>query len=112
MGNEYMIDRAWQKTGQSFTGIRGIREQDLVVQEDQRGPISPRMREHLGTSDMGVIHTRRRLLKQVKARMAGEEPAEPNNPSAYRVRSAAFTDDRDRAWHEAGASFMVATVTV
>ena len=112
MGNEYMIDRAWQKSGRSFTGIRGIREQDLAVQEDQRGPISPRTREHLGTSDMGVIHTRRRLLKQVKALMAGEEPPEPNNPAAYRVRSAAFTDGRDRAWHEAGAPYMVATIAV
>ena len=84
----------------------------LAVQEDQRGPSSPRIRDHLGTSDVGVIYTRRRLLKQVKALMAGEEPVEPNNPSAYRVRSAAFTDARDRAWHEAGASFMVASVTV
>jgi nitrite reductase/ring-hydroxylating ferredoxin subunit len=111
MSNEYMIDREAQKRGESFTGIRGIREQDLAVQEDQRGPLSDRPREHLGTSDMGVIATRRRLLRQVRALQAGQEPAEPHNPAAYRVRSAAFTEDRLVPWDKAGGSFLLAEVT-
>ena len=61
------IDREAQQRGESFTGIRGIREQDLAVQEDQRGPISDRSREHLGTADLGVIATRRRLQRQIAA---------------------------------------------
>ena len=109
MSNEYMIDRQSQKAGASYTGIRGIREQDLAVQEDQRGPISPRMREHLGTSDRGVIATRKRLLRQVQELMEGKEPAEPANPSVYRVRSAMFTEDKNTSWQEAGAPYLVAT---
>jgi len=107
--NSYMIDREAQARGESFTGIRGIREQDLAVQEDQRGPVSNRVKEHLGTSDLGVIATRRRLLRQVRALMDGEEPAEPHTPAVYRVRSAAFTDDKHLDWEQAGGKFMVAT---
>ena len=106
--NSYYIDRAAQARGASFTGIRGIREQDLAVQEDQRGPISARVREHLGTSDLGVISTRRRLQKQLKEIAQGSEPLEPMHPESYRVRSAAFTDERTKDWEEAGGQFMVA----
>ena len=63
--NDYLIDREAQKTV-SFTGISGVRVQDMAVQEDQRGPLSDRSREHLGASDPGVIATRRRLLNQLK----------------------------------------------
>jgi len=61
--NDYLIDREAQKTV-SYTGIKGVRVQDMAVQEDQRGPISDRTTEHLGASDTGVISTRRRLIRQ------------------------------------------------
>jgi len=96
-GNDYLIDRQAQKTT-SYTGIRGIRVQDMAVQEDQRGPISDRSREHLGSSDTGVIATRRRLLNQAKALEAGQEPPQPTNPGAYSVRSMAEVADRGVAW--------------
>jgi hypothetical protein len=38
----------------------------MAVQEDQRGPISDRSREHLGSSDTGVIATRRLLMRQAR----------------------------------------------
>ena len=107
-GNSYFIDREAQSRGESFTGIRGIREQDLAVQEDQRGPLSAREREHLGTADLGVISTRRRLQRQVRDLINGIEPLEPNRPEAYRVRSAAFTDEPTADWQTAGAAFMKA----
>jgi hypothetical protein len=106
--NQYLIDRAAQKRGESFTGIRGIREQDLAVQEDQRGPISDRKREHLGTSDLGVIATRNRLLRQVRELQRGIEPKEPHNARAYRVRSAALTEKRSVPWEIAAAEHLVA----
>jgi hypothetical protein len=31
--NDYLIDRGLQRSGRSYTGIRGIREEDLAVQE-------------------------------------------------------------------------------
>ena len=101
LDNRYLIDRLDQKH-RSYTGIRGVREQDLAVQEDQTGPLSDRTREHLGTADLAVIALRRRLLRQVAALQEGVAPAEPNSPAAYAVRSAAIVMDRQIDW-QAGA---------
>jgi hypothetical protein len=97
--NNYLIDRQLQKT-ESFTGIRGVRVQDMAVQEDQRGPLSDRSREHLGASDLGVIATRRTLLKQLKALQRGQEPPQPNTPDAYSLRSLALNAPRSVAWQD------------
>ena len=59
--NDYQIDRDLQRSGRSFTGIRGVREEDLAVQESM-GPIYDRSTEHLGSSDLAIIAMRRRLL--------------------------------------------------
>src|SRR5207244_154592 len=32
-GNDYLVDRALQRSGRSYTGIRGIRQEDLAVRE-------------------------------------------------------------------------------
>jgi phthalate 4,5-dioxygenase oxygenase subunit len=101
MENEYLIDREEQRAG-SYTGIRGIREQDLAVQEDQWGPVTQRDREHLGTTDLAVIAMRRLLLRQAERLQHGIEPPEPHNGAAYRVRSVAITLPRGVDW-EAGA---------
>jgi hypothetical protein len=97
--NDYLIDRSLQKTS-SFTGIRGVRVQDMAVQEDQRGPLSDRSREHLGASDLGVIATRRMLLKQLKALQKGHEPTQPSKPDAYHLRSLAANAPRSVAWQQ------------
>jgi len=97
--NDYLIDRQLQKTS-SFTGIRGVRVQDMAVQEDQRGPLSDRSREHLGASDLGVIATRRMLLKQLKALQKGHEPRQPQTPGAYNLRSLALNAPREAAWQD------------
>ena len=99
--NEYKIDRGRQRT-ESFTGIRGIREQDLAVQEDQRGPITDRSMEHLGTTDLAVITMRRKLIKEIADLEAGVEPVEANDGSLYAVRSAAFVAPHEAVWYEAG----------
>jgi phthalate 4,5-dioxygenase oxygenase subunit len=84
--NDYLLDRAKQRT-ENFTGMRGIREQDIAVQEDQfGGPVTDRTKEHLGTSDTGVITLRRRLLNSVRNFQQGQEPPEPRKATAYRVR--------------------------
>ena len=97
--NDYLIDRELQKTS-SFTGIRGVRVQDMAVQEDQRGPLSERSREHLGASDLGVIATRRMLLKQLKALQKGQEPTQPHRPDVYHLRSLALNAPRAVEWQE------------
>jgi phenylpropionate dioxygenase-like ring-hydroxylating dioxygenase large terminal subunit len=92
--NDYLLDRAKQRT-ENFTGMRGIREQDIAVQEDQfGGPVTDRTKEHLGTSDAGVITLRRRLLNSVRNFQQGQEPPEPRKATAYRVRPIA-----DIAYH-------------
>ncbi len=103
--NEYLIDRQEQKT-KSYTGIKGVRVQDIAVQEDQKGPISDRTTEHLGTSDAGVITTRQRLLRQAQGIQRGEEPTQPSNPAAYYVRSMGLTAPRDVPWEQLMAEHM------
>jgi len=84
--NDHLLDREKQRT-ENFTGMRGIREQDIAVQEDQfGGPVTDRTKEHLGTSDTGVITLRRRLLNSVRNFQQGQEPPEPRKATAYRVR--------------------------
>jgi hypothetical protein len=97
--NDYLIDREAQKTT-SYTGIKGVRVQDMAVQEDQRGPISDRTTEHLGSSDAGVIATRRRLMNQARDLEQGIEPSQPSNPGAYQVRSLAIVAPRSVPWQD------------
>ena len=83
--NDYLIDRAQQKTI-SFTGIRGIAEQDTMAQESQ-GAIADRTKENLTATDIGVVHFRRLMLKEAKALRGGIEPAAAQKPASYRLRS-------------------------
>ena len=84
-GNDYLIDRNEQKTI-SFTGVRGIAEQDTLAQESQ-GVIADRTREHLTATDIGVVHFRRLMLKEAKALKNGREPTAAKHPESYRLRS-------------------------
>jgi hypothetical protein len=36
---EYLVDRALQRSGRSYTDIRGIRDEDLAVQESMGGDV-------------------------------------------------------------------------
>jgi len=83
--NEYLIDRAKQRAG-SFTGIKSFVAQDLAVAQDQGGLIADRSLEKLMQSDTAIVNVRRRLLEAVKALQRGQEPVEPRQPEAYRVR--------------------------
>jgi phthalate 4,5-dioxygenase len=92
-GNHYLIDRELQAT-RSFTGIFGVRNQDLAVQEDQDGTICRRDEEHLGVTDRGIVGTRRLLLKLAKDLQKGIEPPHAGHPQAFRVRSLTATAPR------------------
>jgi phthalate 4,5-dioxygenase len=71
--NDYGIDRAAQKRGDSFTGIPGFGTQDTAIQESQ-GAIYDRTEEHLCSSDKQIIALRRYFLKLLKAGDAGVTP--------------------------------------
>ena len=77
--NRYLIDRELQKS-RSFTGIFGIRNQDLAVQEDQDGTICRREEEHLGITDRGIVGMRRLLLTLAKNLQKGVEPRHLQHP--------------------------------
>ena len=83
--NDYLIDRAAQKH-ESFTGIKGISEQDAAIQDSQ-GLIHDRTREMLGPTDLGVSRLRILMLEAARDLAAGKAPEAAMNPAAYRVRS-------------------------
>jgi hypothetical protein len=83
--NNYLIDRKLQKT-RSYTGIQGISEQDSAVQDSQ-GPIADRTREHIGPTDLGIIHFRKLMLETARALQQGIEPPHVAHQDRYAVRS-------------------------
>ncbi|MBV9172140.1 MAG: Rieske 2Fe-2S domain-containing protein [Chloroflexi bacterium] len=82
--NRYGMDRQKQRT-LSFTGIPFIPTQDQAMTEGM-GYICDRTQEHLGTSDVAIIHMRRMMLRLVEALQNGNEPYAPSHPELYRVR--------------------------
>ena len=106
--NEYLLDRAFQRNG-SYTGIRGIREEDLAVQEGM-GPIFDRSGEHLGSADLAVIAMRKRLLDAVAALENGQVPYEAQHPNAYHVRSAVLVLPAEIDWQQGSAEAVKARV--
>ncbi|MFM8547879.1 MAG: Rieske 2Fe-2S domain-containing protein [Betaproteobacteria bacterium] len=90
--NDYLLSRDEQRNV-SFTGVRGIAEQDQMAQESQ-GVVVDRSREHLTATDVAIVHFRRLMLGQARALAAGEAPVAPGLPDAYRVRGGgAHTSD-------------------
>ena len=78
--NDYEVDREAQKNWESYSGIPGVRQQDMAVTETM-GPIYDRSHEHLGTSDSMIIRTRRRWLAVAQAfAEQGVLPPNVDNP--------------------------------
>jgi phthalate 4,5-dioxygenase oxygenase subunit len=98
--NDYLIDREAQSTWKSFTGIPGVRQQDMAVTESM-GPIYDRSREHLGTTDALIIKTRRKLIATAKALENGVNPPGVDDPKLYRMRSGEIVLPKNTDWWEA-----------
>ena len=96
MDNDYLIDRDMQKNI-NFTGIAILADEDYSVQEGM-GPVEPRHMEHLGTSDVGIIKSRRRLLKDVAVVAEGGMPYSAANGSTYYVRAGDVVLAQDESW--------------
>jgi phthalate 4,5-dioxygenase oxygenase subunit len=98
--NDYMIDREAQSAWKSYTGIPGIREQDMAL-TDSMGVINDRTQEHLATTDLMIIRTRRRLLAAARAlRESGTVPPGVDEPWVYRQRSGGIVMPRNLDWFE------------
>ena len=97
-GNDYLMDRAAQKSGATYSGVEGIAMQDASVQESM-GPIQDRTRENLCPTDRGIVMTRRLLLAAAQANREGK--ALPGlAPAEQHVRSCAIELPRDRQFNE------------
>jgi phthalate 4,5-dioxygenase oxygenase subunit len=87
--NDYLMDREAQKRGETFSGVRGIAQQDASLQESM-GPIVNREKERLVSSDTGIIKARQKLRKAVEA-LRDESVTPPGvDPAHHLVRSAAI----------------------
>jgi hypothetical protein len=101
MANDYLIDRQAQRQWKSYTGIPGIRQQDMAVTESM-GPIMDRTVEHLGTTDALIIRTRRRMIDMARALQEhGTVPPGVDEPELYRQRSGGVILPREENWWDA-----------
>jgi phenylpropionate dioxygenase-like ring-hydroxylating dioxygenase large terminal subunit len=105
--NDYLMDRAAQKAGKTFSGIEGIGMQDASLQESM-GPICDRTRENLVGTDNGIIMARHRLMRAARA-LADKGTLPPGTVPAHQtVRSASVLLLRDQAYKDAAKDVLVA----
>jgi phthalate 4,5-dioxygenase oxygenase subunit len=97
-GNDYLLDRELQRTG-NFSGIEGVNTQDIALQESM-GPILDRSQEHLGTTDIAVIATRRLLLQAADDVADGQDPLGHDGGTSDSVRAAEMTIPPGRYWYD------------
>jgi phthalate 4,5-dioxygenase oxygenase subunit len=101
--NGFLQDRQAMKQGTSFTGVRGIANQDSMMWISM-GAISDRTKERLGTSDAAVAQFRRVMVEAARSFAAGG-PAigtvAPRTPHA-RLRSFEGVIEKGTDWRELG----------
>ena len=96
--NDYLIDRAKQKSGQHYNGVRGLAIQDASVQESI-GVIADRSTENLVATDNAIIMARQRLAQAATEVQGGRKP--PGlEPADQTVRSASFIIPKDANFKE------------
>lgn len=106
-GQRFPVD--WeQQRAERFSGIPGVWPQDTAMQEGM-GPIYDRTQEHLGTTDLGIVRMRRRLLNAAK-RLREESIVPPacDKPALYRVRAASAVVKNGASWIQATEDLRVA----
>jgi phenylpropionate dioxygenase-like ring-hydroxylating dioxygenase large terminal subunit len=106
--NDYLMDRAAQRRGDTFSGIKGIAMQDASLQESM-GPIVDRSKERLVSADSGIIKARRKLVTAAIA--LRDEGITPPGVDArhHRVRSAATVLPQDASFLQACREGLTAT---
>jgi phenylpropionate dioxygenase-like ring-hydroxylating dioxygenase large terminal subunit len=105
--NDYLMDRAAQKAGKAFSGVEGFAMQDASLQESM-GPVVDRTKENLGSTDIGIIMARQRLMRSVKA-LAEKGVLPPGaEPAHQKVRAASVVLPRDQAFKEGAREMLLA----
>lgn len=102
--NDYLIDRAAQKTGRYYSGVKGIAMQDASLQESM-GPIVDRSRERLVSTDVAIVQVRRRLMAAATGLAEGAEPLPGLDPATHHIRPASFVAPSEVSLSDTEASF-------
>jgi phthalate 4,5-dioxygenase oxygenase subunit len=97
--NNYLMDRAAQKAGISYSGVEGIAMQDASLQESM-GPIQDRTRENLVSTDNGIIMVRNRLMKAARALAEKGQLPPGRDAESQSIRSVAMMLARDVPFNE------------
>ncbi len=85
LSNDFLIDREAQKNA-TFSGIRGLAEQDAMIQQSQ-GRIADRAAENLTATDAAVVRFRRTVMAAAEGLAnAGVEPAAPWRHEDFKTR--------------------------
>jgi phthalate 4,5-dioxygenase oxygenase subunit len=104
---DYLMDREGQKRGETFSGVRGIAQQDASLQESM-GPIVDRAKERLVSSDTGIIKARQKLRKAIES-LRDEGITPPGVDTAHHhVRSAAIVLPHDEGFIDASREALTA----
>ena len=109
--NDYLMDRAAQKAGKTFSGIEGFGMQDTSVQESM-GPIVDRTKENLVSTDNGIIMARHRLLRAVKALVEQGVTPPGVDPAHQKVRSASIILPPDQPFKDGAREALIARPAV
>lgn len=107
-GNAYLFD--YQSQVEKYNaGLPGLWIQDAACQSGVSA-IYDRTKEHLGTSDTGIVRTRRLLLNTLKtlAGDAGKRPVSATDPDQLMYRAISLTIPAGGDWTTEGKEFMTA----
>jgi phthalate 4,5-dioxygenase len=105
--NDYLMDRAAQKAGTEYSGIRGIAIQDASLQESM-GPIIDRTKENLVGCDNGIIMARHRLMKAARE-LAEKGTLPPGRDLQHQqIRSVAILLPRDEPFKDGAKEALIA----
>ncbi|MGA7327547.1 MAG: Rieske 2Fe-2S domain-containing protein [Rhodomicrobium sp.] len=94
--NNYLQDRNAMKLG-SFTGIRGIPNQDIAMWETM-GPIVDRSRDRLGASDVAIVEFRRIMVEAARRVQGGEPAIGTTDPRAPHISLQGFEAVVPKTW--------------
>jgi len=104
--NDYLMDRAAQKAGKTYSGVAGFASQDASLQESM-GPICDRTKENLVSTDNGIIMARHRLMRAAKALLDKGTVPPGVDPEHHKVRSVSIVLPPDQAFKDGAKEALV-----
>ena len=104
--NAYQFD--YKLTSSFNSGVPGLWVQDAACQSGVT-PVYDRTQEHLGSTDTGIVRTRRLLIDAArKLQVEQVRPVSAQRPESFMQRAVSLTLPAGSDWKAAGAQFMQA----